>query len=95
MARVAIRHSSPHCLPLYPAFQALEILLQLPLSSRLVFENFTNLESRDKGYNAVDTPERDYIQEFHVQYPDKLIDARDLARWNEERPRRGRRRKKA
>jgi hypothetical protein len=36
MARVAIRHFSPLCLLPYPAFQALEILLQLPLSSRLV-----------------------------------------------------------
>jgi hypothetical protein len=36
MAHVAIRHFSPLCLPPYPAFQAPEMLLQLPLSSRLV-----------------------------------------------------------
>jgi hypothetical protein len=36
MARVAIRHFSPLCLLPYPAFQALEILLQLPLFSQLV-----------------------------------------------------------
>jgi hypothetical protein len=36
MARVAIRRLSPLCLPPYPAFRALEILLWLPLSSRLV-----------------------------------------------------------
>jgi hypothetical protein len=59
-----------------------------------VFENFTNLESEDKGYDALDTPERDYIKEFHMRYPDKPIDARDLARWNGEKPRRGRRQKK-
>jgi hypothetical protein len=45
-----------------------------------VLEDFTNLEPEDKGYNALDSPEREYIEEFHMQYPDKPIIGRDLAR---------------
>jgi hypothetical protein len=49
-----------------------------------VFEDFTNLEPGDKGYESLDEPERDYIREFHERYPEKPIDARDLARWSQE-----------
>jgi hypothetical protein len=54
-----------------------------------------NLEPEDKGYEALDILERDYIREFHSHYPHKPIDTRDLARWNSEKPKRGRKRKKA
>jgi hypothetical protein len=43
-----------------------------------VFEDFTNLKYKDKGYKALNTPERDYIREFHLYYSYKLINKRDL-----------------
>jgi hypothetical protein len=38
-----------------------------------------NLELEDKGYDTLDKLEKDYIKEFHSRYPDKSIDARNLA----------------
>jgi hypothetical protein len=58
-----------------------------------VFEDFTNLEPDDKGYDALDMPERDYIKEFHSRCLDKHINARNLAQWNGEKPGRGKRQK--
>jgi hypothetical protein len=45
-----------------------------------IFKDFMNLESEDKGCEALDTAERDYIREFLSYYLHKPIDMRDLAR---------------
>jgi hypothetical protein len=64
MARVAVHRFSPLVLPPYPAFQTPEILVQLPLSSRLVA--FPALTFQVVGRLILDVALSDH---FHMAVP--------------------------